>query len=363
MKFGILKEALTDGVLNVQNVISSKTTLPILSNILIETNKDSIKLTATDLDIGISSLVPAEIEEEGSITIPAKKFADIVRELPNEEIFISTMKNNFLNIKCEKIFFKIMGLPKEDFPKPPEFKDTAQIILEQKELKEMLGLTGFAISHDETRYILSGTLFLFKEKSLTLVATDGRRLALAKKEFGNIENLNNEFIVPSKTVYELNRILKEEGNLKILVNPNQVLFELDGTSIISRLIEGEYPNYQQVIPKESKEKIRLNRENFLLAAKRVALFTTQDSQSIKLEVFKNKLVVSKSSPNLGEARQEIDTDYKGTELVIGFNPAYLTEALKALNLDEIELELVSSDKPGVIRTEEYLYLVLPMQIA
>lgn len=363
MKFRILKEILMNSVLTVQNVISSKTTLPILSNILLETQKDSIKLTATDLDIGISSVVPAEIEEGGAITIPAKRFADIVKELPDRDITISTMKNNFLTIRCEKILFKIMGLPKEDFPKSPEFKDTPQIVLEQKSLKEMLTLTNFSMSHDETRYVLNGTLFLFKERTLTLVATDGRRLALIKKEFPNIENINKEFIVPFKAILELNRALKEEENLKASLASNQILFELNGTSIISRLIEGEFPNYEQVIPKEAKEKIKINREDFLQAAKRTSLFTTQDSQSIKLEVFKNKMVVSKNSPNIGEAHEEVGIDYKGSELVVGFNPVYLIEALKALSLDEIEFELVSGDKPGVIRTKEYLYLVLPMQLA
>ncbi len=363
MRFDILKEILVDGVLTVQNVISSKTTLPILSNILVETQKDSIRLIATDLDIGISSIVPAEIKEEGSITIPAKRFADIVRELPNEEVSISAMKNNFLTVNCGKAFFKIMGLPKEDFPKLPEFKEALHITLEQKTLKEMLNLTNFAMSHDETRYVLNGTLFLFKDKTITLVATDGKRLAFIKKEFPGMESFNRELIIPLKTISELNRLLKEEGMLRASFTENQVLFELNGTSIISRLIEGEFPNYQQVIPKEQKEKIRINRENLLLATKRAALFTTQDSQSIKLEVFKGKLVISKNSPNIGEAREEVDIDYKGPELVVGFNPAYLLEPLKALGLDEIEFELVSSDKPGVIRTGGYLYLVLPMQLA
>ncbi len=227
----------------------------------------------------------------------------------------------------------------------------------------MLSLTNFSMSHDETRYVLNGTLFLFKEKTLTLVATDGRRLAFIKKEFPNIENINKEFIVPFKATLELNRVLKEEGTLRASLASNQVLFELDGTSIISRLIEGEFPNYEQVIPKEAKEKIKISREDFLQAAKRTGLFTTQDSQSIKLELFKNKMVVSKNSPNIGEAHEEIDIDYKGAELVVGFNPVYLTEVLKVLSLDEIEFELISGDKPGVIRTKEYLYLVLPMQLA
>lgn len=363
MKIKILKNNLVENVQNVQNVISSRSSLPILLNILIEADKNGIKLTSTDLDIGITSTVLSEVEEEGALTVPAKRFYEIVKELPDEDITINTMKNNSMSIKCGKCFFKILGLPKEDFPKLPEFENKPYITIGQSVLKKMLVMTHFSMSHDETRYVLNGALFLFKDKQLTIVTTDGKRLSLVKKETGS-ESADKTIILPSKTVYELNRALKGEGELKITLSENQVKFDIENTTIISRLIEGEFPNYEQVIPKEAKEKIAVNREQFLLGVKRAALLTTQDSQSIKIEVLKNKMVVSKSSPNIGEAKEEIEIGYRGPEIAVGFNPNYLMDALKVVPKDDLEIEITGSDKPAVLRIEDwYTYLVLPMQLA
>ena len=363
MKIKILKNSLIENIQNVQNVISSRSSLPILLNILIEADKNGIRLTSTDLDIGITSTVLSEVEEEGALTVPAKRFYEIVKELPDEDITINTMKNNSMSIRCGKCFFKILGLPKEDFPKLPEFENKPHITIEQGALKKMLAMTHFSMSHDETRYVLNGALFLFKDKQLTIVTTDGKRLSLIKKEVGS-GLADKTIILPSKTVYELNRALKGEGELKITLSENQVKFDIKNTTIISRLIEGEFPNYEQVIPKEAKEKIAINREQFLLGVKRAALLTTQDSQSIKIEVLKNKMVVSKSSPNIGEAKEEIEVGYKGPEIAVGFNPNYLMDALKVVPKDDLEIEITGSDRPAVLRIEDwYTYLVLPMQLA
>jgi len=362
MKIKILKQTFLKNIQHVQNIISSKNSLPILSNILIEAEKNKVVLTSTDLDIGISSVLETEIEEEGAITVPAKRFNDIIKELPDEDISISTMKNNSMVIKCSKCFFKIIGLPKEEFPKLPEFKDEPNIIIKQSVLKNMIGMTHFSMSHDDTRYVLNGSLFLFKDKKLTIVTTDGKRLSLIKKDIEK-DGLNKVVIIPSKTIYELNRILGDEGDVKIIFSENQVKFDLKNITIISRLIEGDFPNYEQVVPKEPQEKIMIQRNQFLDGIKRAALFTTQDSQSVKFEILKNKIVVSKSSPNIGEVREEMDTIYKGHEITVGFNPNYIMDVLKVIPLDEIALEVFGPDKPAVIRIEDwFLYLALPMQL-
>jgi len=362
MKIKILKQTFLKNIQHVQNIISSKNSLPILSNILIEAEKNKIVLTSTDLDIGISSVLETEIEEEGAITVPAKRFNDIIKELPDEDISISTMKNNSMVIKCSKCFFKIIGLPKEEFPKLPEFKDEPNIIIKQSVLKNMIGMTHFSMSHDDTRYVLTGSLFLFKDKKLTIVTTDGKRLSLVKKDIEK-DGLNKVIIVPSKTIYELNRILGDEGDVKIIFSENQVKFDLKNITIISRLIEGDFPNYEQVVPKEPQEKIMIQRSQFLDGIKRAALLTTQDSQSVKFEILKNKIVVSKSSPNIGEVREEMDTVYKGQEITVGFNPNYIMDVLKVIPRDEIALEVFGPDKPAVIRIEDWLlYLALPMQL-
>jgi len=363
MKIKILKQVFLKNIQHVQNIISSKSSLPILSNILIEAEKNRVVLTTTDLDIGISSALETDVEEEGSITIPAKRFSDIIKELPDEDISISTMKNNSMIIKCSKCFFKIIGLPKEEFPKLPEFKDELSAVLKQGVLKNMLSMAHFSMSHDETRYVLNGALFLFKGKKLTIVATDGKRMSFVKKDMEK-DGPSRAIIVPSKTVYELARILGDEGDVRIILSENQARFDLKNITIISRLIEGDFPNYEQVIPKEPQDKVMIQRTQFLDAIKRAALLVTQDSQSVKFEILKNKIVVSKSSPNIGEVREEMDTVYKGHEITVGFNPHYIMDALKVMPQDEIALEVFGPDKPAVIRIEDwFLYLALPMQLA
>ncbi len=362
MNFKTQRDILLNGIQTVQNIITSKSVLPILSNILIEAQQDKIKLTATDLDIGISCVVPVDIQEAGMITIPAKRFSDIIKELPGNEVSIVTKKNNLMLIETEACQFRIMGTGVEEFPKLPEFKDREVIKLDQSGLKQMLQLTSFAVSLDESRYILNGILFRISKGGLSLVATDGKRLAIIEKKLKQGTERDLQMIVPIKAIQELSRSLKDEGELALVLGNNQVLFELDGVVIISRLIEGEFPDYHQVIPPPSENKIQINREQFLLAIRRAALLSTPDYQAVKLEVFKNKLVVSKSTPDVGESREEMPAEYEGKEMVIGFNPNYLIDVLKNLSLETIGFELTDTEKPGVIRINGYIYIVLPMRL-
>lgn len=367
MKIVCDKESLLNGIQVVYGTTTLKSTLPILSNILIETKKDGIRLTATDLDIGIIHDVALKVEVEGAVTIPAKRFFDIIKEIPQDrQITISAKKNNIINIECENLFFKLIGLPREEFPKLPEFKDKDSVVVSQQLLKKTLSMTSFAMSFDQTRYVLNGSLFIIGPKVFRVVATDGRRLSMmenpimAPKEF---EKNPKYIIVPAKAVSELLKALNSEGEVRIVMSENQALFNLGRTTIISRLIEGEFPKYEQVIPKELKDKLRINRENLMLAVKRASILTNQESQAIKLELFKDKLVISKVTPELGESREELPVSYSGQGLVIGFNPNYLLDVLKNLDKAEVALELSSPDKPGVIRTDDgYVYVVLPMQI-
>jgi len=362
MKLKIKKENLLSGIQVVQGIITTKSALPILSNILLEVNQNKLRLTATDLDIGINCAIDVDASEVGSITLPAKRFCDIIKELPDEEINITVKKNNLAIIETTNCQFKIMGLSAEEFPKLPEFKDREVITIDQVVLKEMISKTSFAVSFDETRYILNGILFKIKDDSLTFVATDGRRLALIEKKMATSINKTIDIIVPIKTIQELNRNLKEEGRLSLILGANQALFELDNIMIISRLIEGEFPDYKQVIPPVSAQKIKIDRQAFLLAIKRAALLATPDYQAVKLELFKNKLIVSKTTPDVGESREEVDAEYAGKELVIGFNPNYLIDVLKIVGDETVEMEVTDTEKPGVLRLEGYVYIVLPMRL-
>lgn len=363
MKLIVDKNILLSGVQSIQNVITTKSTLPILSNVLIETEQGNLRLTATDLDVGISCVIPVETQEEGAITIPAKRFSDIIKELPGESVKINVKKNNSVVIDTESCQFKIMGLPREEFPKLPEFQDREVIKIEQPILKQLFNLTSFAVSHDETRYVLNGILFQIKKNTLTLVSTDGKRLAIAEKKLSQDIDKEIHIIIPVKTLRELDRNLHDEGELSVVLGANQILFDLGDITIISRLIEGEFPDYKQVIPPPSNNKIKLDREQFLLAVKRASLLATPDYQAVKFEVFKNKLVVSKSTPDVGESREELLIEYTGRELVIGFNPDYILDVLKNLHNETVELEVTDAEKPGVIRLAGYVYIVLPMRLS
>jgi len=365
MKLSVEKSVLLQGIQTVQGVISSRATLPILSNILVEAYSDRLTLIATDLEIGISCVIPASIHEQGAITIPAKKFIEIIKELPEAMVSLTAMKNNTVSINCEKAFFKLFGLPKEEFPKLPSFNEEDPITLNQGILKNMLTKTAFAVSHDEARYVLNGILFMVKSNSIRLVATDGRRLAMIEKELPGDKIQDKQVIIPAKAVMELNKTLQTSGEVNIIISDSQAMFKLNNTIIITRLIEGEFPNYAQVIPKDSASKVKVNTKEFLTSTRRIGLLTNQDSQSIRIDLLKDKIVISKNSPEVGEGKDEIGVANEArNELSIGFNPNYLLDALKTIGEEEIDFELNGPDKAGVIKTgDSYVYIVLPMQLA
>ncbi|MDD5085444.1 MAG: DNA polymerase III subunit beta [Candidatus Omnitrophica bacterium] len=366
MKINTNKEEFLKAIGLVGSVVSAKATLPILSNILVETSgMDEIKVVGTDLEIGISGTFPVKVVEEGSVTIPGRKINDIVRELPTGiPIEISVSKNSAVSIKTKSGFFRIMGLPKDDFPKTPEFSLENAIEIDQKALKECLVLTSFAMSRDEARYVLNGALFVIKEQSLIVVTTDGRRLAMFQKPVSVPPDVSIEAIVPAKAVGELVKLLSDEGSVKIVLTKNQIVFVLKNLFLISRLIEGAFPNYTQVVPKDEKTTSKLKREEFLSALRRAALLTTPEAQAVKLDFLKGKLLISSRSPNLGESKEEIGAEHDGEDVVIGFNPYYLIDVLKSLDVDDITMSLTVSDRPGVIKGKEgYTYVVMPMQLA
>ncbi len=363
MKIKISKQNLLSGIQIVQNIVSTKATLPVLSNILLQTKDDVLKLNATDLDIGICCELPVDILEKGAITIPAKRFSDIIRELPAGDIVIHAKRNNQIDIEGDRIRFKLIGLPKEEFPKFPEFDNADVIQVSQDKLREMLRMTAFAASHEESRYVLNGVLMEISGEIIRLVATDGRRLAKMENPLMGSTPKAVSAIIPIKAVYEVNRNLKDEGSaVAIVIGNNQVLFDIDGILIATRMIEGEFPNYQQVIPSAQKEKIVVDTKELLAAIRRANLLTTPDFQAIKFEVFQEKLIISKTTPDVGESREEIPIQYGYGELIVGFNPQFFIDVLKNIDAPQLELELMGSDKPGVIRLDNYLYLALPMRI-
>ncbi len=359
------KDDLLKAITTVFGAISSKATLPILNNILIKSNgPDQIVLNGTDLELGIKTHCPATVLLQGSVTVPAKKIYEIIRELSAGEIEITVGKNNAVNIKTNKSFFKIVGLESDDFPKLPEPQAEHSFEMDRQVLKECFNLTSFAISRDETRYTLNGVLVIFKSKKARFVATDGKRLACIEKEIQGGGDLAFEVIIPTKTILEVTKAISDtHGKIKIFLAQNQVVFQIDETVLISRLIEGRFPNYEQVIPKETKTKTEVDRLEFLACMKRVSLLTSQENQAVKIDFVGDKLLISSRSPNLGEAKEEIAAKITGDDLTIGFNPAYIIDVLKNLDADKILLAMTDPDKPGLIKSgEDYFYVVMPMQL-
>jgi DNA polymerase III subunit beta len=363
MKFNVSKDKLLEGLSYVQNVVSTRTTLPILSNVLLQASEGEIRLTTTDLDVGVRGSVEAQVERSGATTLPARRLFSIVRELPAAEIYVDVDSKNLASIRSGPSYFKILGLPEEEFPPLPRFDDAKIFTIAQKDLKDGLKKTSYAISTDETRYVLNGTLFSFKDNKLTLVATDGRRLALVDLELEFPRSQEIDVIVPTKAVMELQRLVKDEGDVKVSIGENQIAFEINQTLLVSKLIEGNYPNYRQVIPSEAKERVTLERETLLNAVRRVALLASEKSNSVKLSFSKGNIDIVATTPDVGEARESLVVMYKGREFSIAFNPEFLMAPLRNLSTDEVYLDLIDEMSPGVIKIAgPFLYVLMPMRL-
>ncbi|MBI1842708.1 MAG: DNA polymerase III subunit beta [Verrucomicrobia bacterium] len=368
MNLSIAKEQLLAGLQSVQNIVSTRTTLPVLSNVLLRAEGDRLSLTATDLDVTIACSVAAAVKRPGSTTAPVKKLVSIARELGSSDIELDTDDKNVTSIRSGASHFRVRGLGPEEFPSMPRFQDDRKVELGQEKLRAMLKRTSFATSSDESRYVLNGIFFSLHDQRLTLVATDGRRLAMAEEDAEVGERSQGDFIVPSKAVIELGRLLQEKGSVKILVGENQASFALEdekggSITIITKLIEGNYPNYRQVIPGEPKERIALSREDLMHALRRAEIMTSEKQNSVKLSFSKNNLAISANAPDIGEAQESLAINYKGVDLAVAFNPGYLIDPLTALTNDEVFLELIDELSPGVLKINgPFLYVVMPMRL-
>ncbi|HLP09834.1 MAG TPA: DNA polymerase III subunit beta [Opitutaceae bacterium] len=374
MKFRINRDHFSNGLAQVLNVVGSKATMPILSNVLIEADKDHISLATTNLDLGIRCKIKAEVKEAGAITLPVKRLATIVRELPNIDVAVDTTPSHQAKIASGGSAFKIMGMGKEEFPPMPEFADEKAVTLEQEELATMLKSVSYAQSSDETRYILNGVYFSFRENKLTLVATDGRRLALTSKDLTSPEGAGN-IILPAKTVSELVRMLDKGTKVRLAVTEKRSAFEIgtdkvgdngliDNIYLFSKVVDGNYPNYNQVVPKETHQRIKLERELFFQCVHRAALVTSEKSNSVKLKLSNNLLEITASSPDFGDAHESMAIEYAGPELQVAFNPQFVMDPLKALNKDQVFFELKDEVSPGVFKTlESFLCVIMPVRLS
>lgn len=362
MKLKVSKEAILEGLQKVQSIVGVRTTLPILQNILFKADKDKLWLSATDLEVSVRASVAAEVTKPGATTMPARRVFSIFRELSGAEIEIEADEK--VSIRCGASAFKIVSMSEDEFPPLPKFEGGKTYTLDQLTLKEMLKNTCFAVSTDESRYILNGVLLSFKGDKLAVVATDGRRMALYEQEVEFPKGSEGDLVLPFKTVDELLKTLKDEGTVKIQATENQIAFEFDEMLVVSKLLEGTYPNFRQVIPAQFGERVTVEREALLTALKRVSLVASEKSNSVKLVFAKNKLEITATSEDVGEARETLAVNYSGKQITVAFNPGFLMDPLRTLAKDQVFMELTDELSPGVVKADvPFLYVLMPMRIS
>lgn len=375
MKLKINRDHFSSGLQQVLNVVGTRATMPILSNVLIEAEDGAIGLTTTNLDLGIRCKIKAEITEPGSITLPVRKLANIVRELPNLDVELESTANHQVKITSGGSLFRMMGISSDEFPSLPTFSDDHVFNMPQSGLAQMLKSVSYAQSTDETRYIMNGVFFNFDDGKLTLAATDGRRLAVISTEMDVSEGNSGHLILPAKTVAEVERVLGQGEDVKIAFNDRQVAFEIatsetddsggliGGIYLVSKVVEGNYPNYRQVIPSANEQHIKVERELLLDCVRRAALVTSDKNNSVKIKLSDNLMEISGSSPEYGESHESIAVQYDGGEVTVAFNPEFMIQPLRAVANDEIIFEFKDELSPGVFRTtESFLCVIMPLRL-
>lgn len=364
MIFTCEKQKILEGISIVQKAITGKSTMPILEGIYINTNKSTLTLIGSDMDLSIQTSVDATIIEEGNIVIDAKIFGEIIRKLPNSTIKIETLENQIIKITCAKSVFDVVYMNTSEFPELPQINENLKVSVNQDILKNMIKGTSFAIAQDETRPILQGILFEVKNKNLNLVALDGYRLAI-RNEFLDTD-IDMEVVIPGKTLNEVSKILEDVNDIvDITFTNNHILFNLEKTKIISRLLEGKFINYNSLLPQEHKLLVNINRQELQNAIERASLMAKDGNTNlIKLDFQQDNLIITSNS-QLGKVREEISIKLQGEGIQIAFNSKYLIDVLKNVEDDEVIMKMTSGISPCVIEeknNENAKYLVLPVRL-
>lgn len=366
MKFSINREDILRELQLLQGIVEKRNTMPILANVLINATENEVELIGTDLEVGLKTHFPAQIEKTGSITISGKKVFEIVRSLAEEQnVLFNEEKNLMMEITSGESEFKVLCLPKEDYPQVPEPNFEKNIVLPLEKLKEMIDRVYYAITQEQ-RYYLNGALVLLKDNQMELVSTDGHRLAYTKLSIEG-QKVENEIrtIISKKTLNELRKL--EDETVEFDLDENNLFFQIRNRTLISRIIEGKFPNYEAVIPKENPHVIQISREKIMNATRRVSLLSTERSRGIRFNIEKNQIKLFSSNPEIGEARDKVDIEYKGEEMEIGFNSQYLLDFLTVIKSENVFLELKDENsavllKPAVDDEIQYLYVLMPMKI-
>ncbi len=365
-KFELLRELTAT-----QGVVERKTTIPILSNYLFEAGGDKLSLTATDLDLSLRTSCNARVKKEGSCTIPARKLHDYVKLLPDADITIKLLENHWVSIRCGRSNTKMVGMARSNFPGLPPFPNAGVVNVPAQVLRGMIAKTGFAIANEESRYTLNGALMVLKPESITMVATDGHRLAHIERGGEKFEGISGEMktLIPKKAMDELKILLDSTDTdvIEFAKDESTLFFRIGPRLLTSRQLTGQFPNYEAVLPKDNSKSVSVDAEELSAAISRVAQFADERSRAVRLKLDKGEMKLSASSSETGESEDSIEISYNGESLAIGFNAQYIIDFLKAVGAGDVRLELKDAQSAGQLRPAEgeeykYRYIVMPMRI-
>jgi len=357
-----------------QGVVEKRSTIPILSNVLMKAADGKLQIAATDLDVTIMSSCPARITVAGGVTIEAKRLFDVVRSLPDEDVHITLQENNSLLIESGTAKFRLLGLPAEDYPTLPTVTVTEAYAVPLDELKTMVGKVRFAITHEETRFQLNGALLKMQPSKMEMVATDGHRMALINFPQGAPKKKGTDLtiLIPRKALDEILRLeAGEDGTVRFGVSENQLFFEAGERRLLARMIDVNFPNYMEVIARDNDRHVMVDRERLLSTIRRISLVANERTRAVRFDFAPGKLTVSSTNPELGDARETVPIDYSGNPFFVGLNAAYVTDFLSAIDTQSVSLDLKDENsqcigRPGAATEDlpyDYLYVVMPMRLA
>jgi DNA polymerase-3 subunit beta len=351
----------------VQGIVERKNSIPILSNVLAEARSGELRIAATDLDVSLRCGCAAEVVSDGAITLGAKKLYEIVRSLPESEIRLKVLPDSWASIECERVSFKMAGLPKDDFPALPEGKASKGIEIPGEVLRDLIGRTSFAITAEDARYYLAGALLVLDKDGAAMVATDGHRLSYAHRNTTLKLTEPLRVLIPRKAIHEIARLLETEDAATFQQVDNHLVFLVGGRTLASKMIEGQFPAFEKVIGLSGDKVVALERERLATAIRRVSLLSSERSRAVRLSLGPGKLDLAASSPDLGEARESLSADYQGATVEIGFNSQYLLDFLGVAGTEAVSLELKDQESQGMFRPQgdaatDYRYVVMPMRL-
>ena len=367
MEFSIRKSDLVRELQLVQGIVERKTSIPVLSNVLVEAKGAELKLSATDLDVSLRCGCAASVKREGAVTLAAKKLYEIARMLPESDVLVKQLPDSWVSIECERSSFKMAGLPREDYPALPEPKGKKGVELPAAALRDLIARTAFAITAEDARYYLAGALLVLDKDGAAMVATDGHRLSYAHRKAALKVSEAVRVLIPRKAIHEIARLLETEDAATFQQVENHLVFVVGGRTLASKMIEGQFPAFEKVIALTGDKVVALERERLATAIRRVSLLSSERSRAVRLSLGPGKLDLAASSPDLGEARESLTADYQGATVEIGFNSQYLLDFLGVAGSESVSLELKDQESQGMFRpagegATDYRYVVMPMRL-